>query len=77
MPHIQEHTGRIQATEAMETKLMGATTALPAIMLPLKAVATQARVIRDKAIRVRPTRGKPIEDRLSDLSRSSASTLIR
>jgi hypothetical protein len=68
MLHIQEHTGRTQVMEAMETKPMGAITALPAIMLPLKAVATQARVIRDKAIRVRPTRGKPIEGRLSDLS---------
>ena len=68
MPHIQEHTGRIQATEAMETKPMGDIMALPAIMLPLKAVAIQARVIKGRDTRVRAIRDKAIEGQLRDLS---------
>ena len=73
MPHIQEHTGRIQATEAMETKPMGATTALPAIMPPLKAVATRDKHTKDKDTkdkdtRVRAIRVKAIEVQLRDLS---------
>ena len=63
MPHTQARTGRIRVMEALDTQPMGAITALPAIMLPLKEAATQARVIRDKDTRVRA-----IEDRHSDLS---------
>jgi hypothetical protein len=68
MPHIQEHTGRIQATEAMEAKAMGVTTALPAIMPSLKAEVTRDRHIKGRGTRVRAIRDKAIEGQLRDLS---------
>jgi hypothetical protein len=67
MPHIQAHTGRIRVMEVMEPKPMGAITALPATMLPLKAAATRDRHIKDRDTKVRPIRDKAIEGRLRDL----------